>query len=146
MPSMPRSTVATEAEIDDRDAMATPSGGGSILLVEDEELISMMVSDLLRDEGYTVIETGSAPEALSVLASGQPVDLLLTDVGLPGMNGRELAQEIHRLHPEMPIVLATGYAGGVAKPTDPVGDYMNVIAKPFDLDALIAKVRALLTR
>ena len=82
----------------------------TLLFVDDDFLISLSTAMLLEDLGHTVIKATSGPDALSVLQNGKPIDLLITDYAMPGMTGLQLAEEARRLRPELPILLATGYA------------------------------------
>ncbi|EGY01078.1 PAS/PAC sensor hybrid histidine kinase [Nitrospirillum viridazoti Y2] len=122
---------------------ATPKGRGTVLVVEDELVVRMVVVDILEEHGYGVIEAETAADALPHLEGPGTIDLLLTDVGLPGMNGRALAHEARRLRPGLKILFATGYAEGASQRSAFVGDGMDYIAKPFDLDELGRKIRAL---
>jgi signal transduction histidine kinase len=81
-----------------------------LLFVEDDFLISLSTASLLEDLGHTVIKASSGPDALVVLRDGQAIDLLITDYAMPGMTGLQLAEEARRLRPDLPILLATGYA------------------------------------
>ncbi|MBB6252937.1 response regulator [Nitrospirillum iridis] len=142
MPRDPATPVAAEAP-DTAPPEAPPKGRGTVLVVEDELVVRMVVVDILEEHGYRVIEVASAADALPHLAGDEAIDLLLTDVGLPGMNGRELAAEARRLRPGLKVLFATGYAEGASQRSTFVGDGMDYIAKPFDLDDLGQKVRAL---
>jgi len=113
----------------------------SVLLVEDEVLISNMIADCLTASGFAVHEVTSADEALQYINSGAKIDILFTDVNLPGgMNGAELATRVRRMRPEMPIVYSSGrYKLSDIAPLVPRSLFM---AKPFDP----ADVCALLSR
>lgn len=114
-----------------------------MLLVEDEEGVRAMAAEYLRDLGYTVLEAGNGPAALRLLRSGLRVNLLVTDVGLPGgMNGRQIADAAHERRPGLLVLFITGYAGSALDGQLAPG--MEVIGKPFALDALAAEVRAML--
>ncbi len=80
-----------------------------ILLVEDEVVLRMSVSDMLVRLGCSVAGVGSAEQALDLLTRDGSFDLLLTDLGLPGMSGEELAAEVHRRLPRLPVIIASGY-------------------------------------
>jgi PAS domain S-box-containing protein len=82
----------------------------SILLVDDDALVSMNTANMLMDLGHNVIESHSATHALQLLASDARFDVVVTDYAMPGMNGLDLATKIRRMKPEMPVILATGYA------------------------------------
>lgn len=106
----------------------------SVLIVEDEVLIRMSTVDALETQGHEVVEAGSGAEALAILTD-RPVDVLLADVGLPGMSGTQLAVEARKLHPGLPTIFATGHS------TIPGLDELGLsdailLAKPYDDDAL----------
>jgi CheY-like chemotaxis protein len=113
----------------------------SVLVVEDEILISNLVADVLSASGFVVHEVTTADEALQYLGSGADIDVLFTDINLPGdMNGAELAARVRELRPEMPIVYASGrYKLSDISPLVPRSLFM---AKPYDPN----DVCALLTR
>jgi signal transduction histidine kinase/CheY-like chemotaxis protein len=87
-----------------------PRHHATLLFVDDDFLISLSTVSLLEDLGHTVIKAMSGADALAVLREGQTVDLMITDYAMPGMTGLQLAEEARRLRPELPILLATGYA------------------------------------
>lgn len=109
-----------------------------VLLVDDDPEVRAVTALLVQSLGYRVIEAESGEEALSALQQAQePIDLLLTDFAMPGMNGAQLAQEARRRHPHLPIVFITGYAelGGL-------GDEQHLIVqKPFKEEELATKLR-----
>ncbi len=117
--------------------------GETVLLVEDEASVRAIVAERLRDLGYVVLEAEDGPAALRLLRPGARVDLLVSDVGLPGgMNGRQVADGARELRPGLPALFITGYAGAALEGRLAPG--MEVIGKPFALDALAARVRAML--
>ncbi len=116
----------------------------TILVVEDEPIVRMLVVDYLEELGYRIIEAKDADAALGVIDSGQTLSLLLTDVGLPGMNGRQLAEAARRLRPALKILFATGYADSGDGGHDSLGGGVDIVSKPFDLDVLGAKVSQLI--
>ena len=90
----------------------------TLLFVDDDFLISLSTAALLEDLGHAVIKASSGSAALDVLKSGKPVDLMITDYAMPGMTGLQLAEAARTLRPDLPILLATGYAdlpGGQAR-------------------------------
>ncbi|WP_061937936.1 PAS domain-containing protein [Aureimonas sp. AU22] len=122
-----------------------PAGEGeTVLVVEDEGLVRMLIVDVLGDLGYQPLEAVDAAMALPILESGARVDLLVTDVGLPGMNGRQLAEVARRLRPDLKILFVTGYAESASVRGEFLGDGMDLIAKPFEYEALGAKVREMI--
>ena len=118
---------------------ATP--GEHVLLVEDDPAVRMLVVDVLRDLGYQVTQAADGREAIPLLDTMPRIDLLVTDVGLPGMNGRELAEIAREKRVGLKILFVTGYAEQAAIRGEFLGAGMDMIAKPFAIDALSAKIR-----
>jgi signal transduction histidine kinase len=116
---------------------------GKTLVVEDQNEVRCQIADALNEIGCTVIEAGDGTAGLKVLESGEPLDLLITDVGLPGLSGRQLAEAAHAAQPNLPILLITGYAGKSLE-TLQLAPNMELLRKPFTLDELAARVQALL--
>jgi CheY-like chemotaxis protein len=87
-----------------------PIRGLAVLVVDDDPLVLVSTAGMLEDLGHTSVEAKSGQEALGVLRGGRPVDLVVTDYAMPGMTGLQLAEELHRHWPQLPVVLATGYA------------------------------------
>src|SRR5579872_6411210 len=114
-----------------------------ILVVEDEPFIQMLIADFLEELGYATLVASDAKSALISLEADGELDLLLTDIGLPDMNGWALAEIARNLRPSLPILFATGYGEQNAKTLAP-GTAM--IAKPFDVERLAENLRTLLTR
>lgn len=123
--------------------LATQGMGEIILVVEDEPVVRSLVIEVLDDLGYQTLEAGDASEALPIIESAQRIDLLVSDVGLPGMNGRQLAEIARQHRPGLKVLFATGYAES-ATASDFLGPDMAVITKPFAIDALASKVREML--
>jgi len=115
-----------------------------VLLVEDDAPIREMTKDILSDDGFDVLDVGDAETALGCLERNGPFDLLVSDVGLPGMDGRDLASIATTLNPAMPILLVTGYAGAAGARPDFLGDDIKLLRKPFTLKQLVSSVRSLL--
>ncbi len=127
---------ATSSEVPER---------GVVLVVEDDTEVRMVVRDVLSDLGYTVLEAEDGRAGLLVIDSGVRLDLLLTDVGLPGgMNGRQLADAARQPRPGLKVLFITGYADSVAVGTGRMEPGMQVMTKPFALDALAAKVQEMI--
>ena len=128
--------TALDMYASDRDACARPT----VLVVEDEILIRMMVSESLRQAGCEVFEAASADEALEVLSASASPDVLVTDVKMPGcVDGLELASRVRKTLPELKVVITSGHA--LAQSADGVADAF--LAKPFALEQLVGRVRAL---
>ena len=115
-----------------------------VLVVEDEPEVRMIIVEVLSDLGYTVHEAADGRSGLQVLGSGTRIDLLLTDVGLPGgMNGRQLADAARQQRPDLSVLFVTGYAESVAASNGRMEPGMQVMTKPFSLEALAAKVQGI---
>ena len=118
--------------------------GQSVLLVEDDDSVRLLVRDVLEELGYKATEAADGQQAVRILESGRRFDLMISDVGLPGMNGRQLA-EIARAHlPELPILFVTGYAEGAAVRGGFLSNNMQMITKPFQIEKLSARIRDML--
>jgi signal transduction histidine kinase/CheY-like chemotaxis protein len=118
------------------------NGAGEILVVEDDDTVASLVCDMIDDLGYTATRVPNAHEALARIERGLPVDAVFSDIIMPGgLNGIELAMELRRRRPDLPILLTTGYSGhGVAEAQD-----FPVLRKPYDRDELgaaLAQLRA----
>jgi DNA-binding NtrC family response regulator len=112
-------------------------------VVEDDESVRLLVIEALRDLGYAPVEAGNADQALLRLKT-MHFDLLISDVGLPGTNGRQLAEMAREMMPDMKVLFMTGYAAMATNRSDFLGEGMDMITKPFDLEQLAQKVRAML--
>ncbi|KQM21554.1 ATP-binding protein [Novosphingobium sp. Leaf2] len=120
---------------------ATSTGSGqTVLVVEDDPAVRLLVCDVLRELGYTTLEAGDAVEAIPILRSDDHLNLMVSDVGLPGMNGRQLAEVARGHRPDLPILFVTGYAENAAIRAGFLGTNMGMITKPFALDDLASKV------
>lgn len=128
-------------------AEASPTGHGeTVLLVEDEDTLRDLFREVLEEAGYRVILAGDGAGGLRVLQGHDKVDLLVTDVGLPGgMNGRQLADAGLALRPAVKVLFVTGYADATAVGNNGLlGPAMALITKPFDLADLVRKVKEML--
>jgi two-component system cell cycle sensor histidine kinase/response regulator CckA len=131
------------------EAMAAPGrqAQGTILLAEDEPVVRSLARAVLERTGYTVIEAADGATALALAAQhGDEIDLLLTDVVMPGMTGLELARRLAAMHRGLPIVLMSGYAEeGLPRAAAADGE-LGFLAKPFTNEALLARIREALQR
>lgn len=98
----------------DRPEAAPIGAGQSVLLVEDDTSVRLLIGEVLSELGYRTIEASDANAAIKVLANGQSIDMMISDVGLPGMNGRQFAEVAREHHPSMPILFVTGHAENAA--------------------------------
>ncbi|MDB5458870.1 MAG: hypothetical protein JWO72_611, partial [Caulobacteraceae bacterium] len=137
---------AESAEATARPSVDAGDGGGEIVLVvEDEPTIRLLVVEVLEDSGYKAIEASDGPGALRVLQSDARIDLLITDVGLPGgINGRQIADAARIDRPGLKVLFITGYAEKAVLGSGQLETGMAVITKPFVMAALGAKVRDLI--
>jgi len=119
--------------------------GETVLIVEDDPAVRVLVSEVLGELGYRFVEASDANGAIPILDSGQRVDLLISDVGLPGMNGRQLAEIGRQLRPGLRILFITGYAEHAAVRGGFLDQGMQMITKPFTFELLTAKVREMIS-
>jgi len=143
---LPRHTGGAEdAEKDAEHAVAGRGDGETILLVDDEPTIRMLVGEMLDEQGYRVLEAEDGPSGLRIIQSDIRLDLLITDVGLPGgMNGRQLADAARTRCPGLKVLFITGYAESAVVRNSDLQAGMSVITKPFVVADLGRKVRALI--
>ena len=119
----------------------------SVLVVEDNDDVRELAESVLGMAGYAVLAAASGEQALALLRQGARVDLLFTDVIMPGgMNGLQLVDEVHRLRPRLPVLVTTGYMDELPGPGQAQGQRLNVLAKPYKHGDLLARVEAALTR
>lgn len=118
--------------------------GHHVLVVEDDPHVRQLLCQALREDGFPCNSAANANEGLKVLRSQQAVDLLVSDVGLPGMNGRQLAEIARSLRPHLPVLLITGYAETAMAREGFLGTGMHLICKPFELKQLQAQVTQIL--
>jgi DNA-binding NtrC family response regulator len=114
----------------------------TIMVVEDEILIRLSTADFLRENGFRVLEASNASEALSVFAAGEPIELVFSDINMPGrMSGNGLADWINQQFPDVKVLLTAGEASA---PQYPSTKYGPVIVKPYAHEALLAEIKRLL--
>jgi PAS domain S-box-containing protein len=122
-----------------------PEGAGeTVLLVEDDSSVRLLVGEVLRELGYICIEVSEGEAALPMLASNARLDLLITDMGLPGLNGHQLAEVARQHRPDLRILFITGYAEHTTGGVNHLGPGMSMVTKPFALDALALKIQELI--
>ena len=136
------------------EAAEVPSGRGeglkaivgeTVLVIDDEPTVRMLVTDVLEDFGYGALEAEDGPAGLKVLRTNARIDLLITDVGLPGgMNGRQVADAARVLRPGLKVLFITGYAENAVVGNGHLDPGMAVLTKPFAMDDLASKIRALI--
>lgn len=142
---LPRLEDVTAPEPQVEEAGPAPLGAGErVLLVEDDPQVRMLVRTVLEELGYQAMEAVDGQTALPILESDARINLLITDVGLPGINGRQLAEMARERRPDLPVLFITGYAANAAERASFLAPGMRMISKPFPLDGLARTVREIL--
>jgi signal transduction histidine kinase len=137
------------AESDDMEAMARErvgaSQGETVLVVDDEPTVRMLVIDVLQELGYSALEAADSATGLKLLQSNTRIDLLVTDVGLPGgMNGRQMADAARVSRPDLKVLFITGYAENAVVGNGHLDPGMAVLTKPFAVDGLAVRIKELI--
>jgi CheY-like chemotaxis protein len=143
---LPRSTDSSSEPEIRRPGSLAQERMCTILVVEDEEQVRRITVDMLRQLGHAVLDADGGPSALKVLASHPGIDLLLTDVVMPDMNGRELSEAARRLQPDLKLLFMTGYTRNAIVHAGVLDPGVQMIAKPFTLEQLAAKLTLVLAK
>jgi CheY-like chemotaxis protein len=143
---LPRSRVDVEPSTEVQQTPDAPlPASGVVLVVEDEAALRMLITEVLEDKGYTTIEASDGPNAMKLLQSNMAIDMMITDVGMPGgMNGRQLADAAQALRTGLHVLLITGYAESAATGEKTLGPGMHLLTKPFPMTTLLKKVGELI--
>jgi PAS domain S-box-containing protein len=142
---LPRHPMALAENRTPGSAVDVPQGRGEmVLLVEDDPAVRMLISDVLAELGYGCLEATDGQAALPILASDVHLHLMITDVGLPGLNGRQLAEMARQHRPDLKVLLVTGYAHHAANRSEFLGPGMDMMTKPFALDTLAIKIGSMI--
>ena len=145
---LPRHFGDAEIAEPDSELTAAPRAGAgeTVLVVDDEPTVRMLVVEVLEELGYCAIEAGDGPAGLKILQSDVRIDLLVTDVGLPGgMNGRQMADAARIGRPDLRILFITGYAENAVVGNGHLDPGMHVMTKPFAMEALAGRIKDLIT-
>jgi CheY-like chemotaxis protein len=119
--------------------------GKTVLVVDDEPTVRMLITEILEDLGCSSIEAGDSAAGLKILNSDVPIDLLISDVGLPGgMNGRQMADAARVHRPALPVLFITGYAENAILRSGQLEIGMAIVTKPFAVDAMAARIRSII--
>jgi PAS domain S-box-containing protein len=118
--------------------------GETVLVVEDEDSVRMLIVEALAELGYRALQASNGDGALVHIKSQTPIELLITDVGLPGLNGRQVAEIARKTRPDLPVLFVTGYAPNAAVRANFLDPGMEMISKPFAMGELGARVGAML--
>ncbi|MCJ0972215.1 PAS domain S-box protein [Pseudomonas sp. PS1] len=146
---LPRNQAQVEVNEAPSETPAAVQGAQSdetVLVVEDEAAVRMLVVEVLQELGYHVLEAVDGNSALPYLRSDRRIDLLVSDFGLPGMNGRQLAEIAREHRPDLQVLFITGYAPNAEVRGEFLAPGMDMLSKPFSIDMLGAKVRQLIER
>ncbi|WP_458094287.1 ATP-binding protein [Roseomonas sp. WA12] len=144
---LPRHDGAASAEEESPVLQSAPraEAGETVLVVDDELTVRSLITEVLQDQGYRVIDAADGASGLQVLQTSARIDLLITDVGLPGgMNGRQFADAARVLRSDLRVLFITGYAETAAFGDGKLEYRMHVMTKPFSLDVLVSRVRDLI--
>lgn len=138
------SQKAIESGAETGPSATAPGAGESILVVEDEGGVRMVLLEVLRELGYVTHEAVDSKSAMRLVDSGVRIDLLVSDVGLPGTNGRQLADMIRARRPGLKVLFVTGYIGHAEIRAEFLGAGMDMLSKPFAIDELAQKIQSML--
>lgn len=145
---LPRSTVEADEPETSTVVVEPPKAqaGKTVMVVDDEPTVRMLVTEILHDLGYQAIEAADGASSLKILQSGARIDLLVTDVGLPGgMNGRQLADAARVARPDLKVLFITGYAENAVVGNGQLESGMHVMTKPFEMSALSERIQGLIS-
>lgn len=141
---LPRASATVPGRADTVAAMpARARSGETVMVVDDEDLVRLVMTDVPKELDYKHVHAIDGATALPILRSAQKIDLLITDIGLPGMNGRQLSEMARRLRPDLKVLFVTGYAGA-AGVHGRLNGATDLLCKPFALNLFSEKVRSML--
>jgi signal transduction histidine kinase/CheY-like chemotaxis protein len=143
---LPRHIGEPGEELEEDAAQTSQAGSGeTVLIVDDEPTVRMLVADTLAELGYTSIEAADAASGMKVLDSDVRIDLLITDIGLPGgMNGRQMADAARQRRPDLKVLFITGYAENAAIGNGHLQPGMQVLSKPFAMEKLASRIKSII--
>lgn len=145
LPAFTETVAPSTDEPSQHEPLPHVAGGETVLVVDDEPSVRALMAEVLTDQGYRVLEADTGAVALQILRTRQTIDLLVSDVGLPGgMNGRQLADAARSLRPDLKVLFVTGYAENAALGNGRLAPGMHVLTKPFSIPALSERVKGLL--
>ena len=137
---------AEQAHTETPTSLLSSSGRAVVLVVEDEPAMRMIVVETLSDLGYSVLEASDGWSGIRIAETAGHIDMLVSDVGLPGgMNGRQIADAARQRRPDLKVLFITGYAEGFVSGDDLRAQGMQVLTKPFAIDALAVRVREMIS-
>jgi nitrogen-specific signal transduction histidine kinase len=141
----PRYLGTLEEEAPEAGEMMERGFGETVLVVDDEPTVRMLITEVLSESYYNIVEAGDGPSALKILETKRRIDLMITDVGLPGgMNGRQVADAARVMRKDLKVLFITGYAENAAVGNGQLDPGMQILAKPFAMSTLANKVREMI--
>jgi len=145
---LPRFRGEDDLDAGERETVETPGteAGEVVLVVEDEPVVRSLIVEVLSELGYRAIEAADGPSGLALLQQPGRIDLLVTDIGLPGLNGRQVADGGRAARPDLKVLFMTGYAESAAMASGFLEPGMTMITKPFAMDTLAARIREIIER
>ncbi|KPL90109.1 hybrid sensor histidine kinase/response regulator [Herpetosiphon geysericola] len=141
---LPRDESGIDPNFAAESAQSRSIEGATILVVEDDEAVRMVLIDVLGELGYHTLESYDATSALAIFAQNIPIDLMITDIGLPKTDGYDLSLQIRQRYPNLPILLVSGYTDRAAVRSGQLEQYMELLSKPFEITDLANKIHDLL--
>jgi CheY-like chemotaxis protein len=121
--------------------------GETVLVIDDEPTVRMLIVDILQEAGYSALEAEDGPSGLKILQSSGPIALLITDVGLPGgLNGRQVADAARDIHPAIKVLFITGFAENAAISNGHLEPGMAIVTKPFVMTELANKITEMIEK
>ncbi|MDR3429338.1 PAS domain S-box protein [Silvimonas sp.] len=143
---LPRGTLASTESAENMEISATPTAGHeeTVLVVEDEALVRELIVEVLSELGYVSLQAGDGPSGLAILQSSARIDLLVTDIGLPILNGRQIADAARLIRPGLKVLFMTGYAENTTMASGFLEAGMEMITKPFAMETLANRIRKLI--
>ncbi|RYD49487.1 MAG: response regulator, partial [Sphingomonadales bacterium] len=139
-----RGSVEGEEELPQLNEAHATHAGEIVLVVEDEPVVRGLIVETLNELGYRAIEAADGPKGVDILRSKKRIDLLITDIGLPGLNGRQVADAGRAVRPELKVLFMTGYAENAALASGFLEPGMTMITKPFAMEALATRIRSII--
>ena len=141
---LPRASVDAATAEKGRPALSPQGRGETVLVVEDDPTVRLLVIEVLEELGYRHHQAADSTEALAIINSASKIDLMVSDVGLPGIDGRQLAGLAQDARPGLRVLLVTGYAEKAKDRTNFLGPNMDILLKPFTLDTLGVKIKEMI--
>jgi PAS domain S-box-containing protein len=141
-----RGEIEQEEQVPDLSDIYNAHTNETVLVVEDEFVVRELIVEVLKELGYSTLEADDGPSALKILDSKQRIDLVISDIGLPGLNGRQIIDAAREARPSLKVLFMTGYAENAAIAAGFLEPGMSMITKPFAMEALATRIREMLEK